>query len=457
LTVIDAIYIVDNLKQDQGLWPVMGIDTSNLSRRALMAMSAGLLGGALIPNARSEPALPSGDMMFADVEAYAALGDHRTASPGDAATTAWLRKRLESAGLTVDVQAFAWPRYIPEACALTLGGMTIDCLPAWHPTSTPRDGLAARLVHGANIASVKDSIALVTIPYAPAGSFHAKGQSEPVLEAIAAGASAVVALTDGPTGEVIALNAAPDLRWAVPVVLTGVKNKAVLERAAHERSLVTLVSSGQTDGAAKAENVVARKPGTGKTIVISTPKSGWFRCAGERGSGIAVFLALATWAARSVENPMLFLSTSGHEFEGAGAKLFLKGAAPDTGDVGLWLHIGANVACNAVEVTADGPRRLDGPSKQRGLMAHQALHPVIAEAFRGQAGYETPLPPDPARAPGETGIFLGAGYAPLIGMVGAHPLHHTPVDLPQAATSPEQLARVATALSRVISSVAART
>ena len=433
-----------------------GFDTSFMSRRTLMAMSAGLLGGALIPNARSEPALPSGDMMFADVEAYAALGDHRTASPGDAATTAWLRKRLESAGLTVDVQAFEWARYIPEACALTFGGTSIDCLPAWQPTSTPRNGLTARLVHAADAASVKDSIALVTIPYSPAGSFHAKGQSEPVLGAIAAGASAVVALTDGPTGDVIAMNAAPDLRWAVPVVLTGSKNKPVLERAADEGTLATLVSSGRVDGAARAENVIARKPGSGKTIVISTPKSGWFRCAGERGSGIAVFLALATWAARSVGNPMLFLSTSGHEFEGAGAKLFLKGAAPAAGDVGLWLHIGANVACNAVEVTANGPRRLDGPSKQRGLMAHQALHPVIAEAFRGQAGYETPQPPDPARAPGETGIFLAAGYEPLIGMVGAHPLHHTPVDLPHVATSPEQLASVATALSRIISSVSAR-
>jgi hypothetical protein len=287
----------------------------------------------------------------------------------------------------------------------------------------------------------------------PAGSFHAKGQMEPITAAIAAGAGAVIAITEGPTGEVIAMNASPDLRWPVPVVLAAPKEGDALRRLALQRATVRLVSEGRSEPSARAQNVIARKAGSGRRLVISTPKSGWFACAGERGSGIAVALALASWAVNRLAAPVTFISTSGHEFEGLGGKLLLKDHAPAPDDVALWVHIGANVACNAVSFSDGSPKRLDGPSQQRGIQVTEALIPLLKQAFAGQVGYEKPIPADPARAIGEAAVFLEAGYAPLIGLVGAHPLHHTPIDLPAIATSPDQLVPVAQALARAVQGI----
>ncbi|MCH7749719.1 MAG: hypothetical protein IH939_16655 [Acidobacteria bacterium] len=61
---------------------------------------------------------------------------------------------------------------------------------------------------------------------------------------------------------------------------------------------VTLRLTGRMDEAAEAVNVAGRlvRNEEADWSVISTPSSGWFTCAGERGPGIAALLALAEWA-----------------------------------------------------------------------------------------------------------------------------------------------------------------
>jgi hypothetical protein len=57
------------------------------------------------------------------------------------------------------------------------------------------------------------------------------------------------------------------------------------------------------------------------------------------------------------------------------------------------------------------------------------LLPLAAQAFAGQPGYATPLDIDKRKPPGEVAHFQELGYAPLIGVVAGHPLHHTRRDL----------------------------
>src|SRR5260221_184837 len=116
-----------------------------------------------------------------------------------------------------------------------------------------------------------------------------------------------------PVGALSALNRTPLApAWKVPVVLAAGRDEAALQAAATAGNPVTVRLEGRTVPG-RGENVVGRKAGRGKAVVVSTPKSGWFHCAGERGSGIAIWLGLARWLATTELNVVL-LGASGHEF-----------------------------------------------------------------------------------------------------------------------------------------------
>src|SRR3546814_4139723 len=74
-------------------------------------------------------------------------------------------------------------------------------------------------------------------------------------------------------------------------------------------------------GLRAAENVVARRVRDGRRwVVVSTPRSGWTDCAGERGPGLAIWLALAEWMPHAfADHSLLFVCNSGHEYENLGA------------------------------------------------------------------------------------------------------------------------------------------
>jgi hypothetical protein len=62
-----------------------------------------------------------------------------------------------------------------------------------------------------------------------------------------------------------------------------------------------------------------------RTIVVSTPTTGWFTCTCERGSGIAVYLALArTVASTTADLNFVFVATAGHEVGHGGMTDFMQ-------------------------------------------------------------------------------------------------------------------------------------
>jgi hypothetical protein len=275
------------------------------------------------------------------------------------------------------------------------------------------------------------------------------GNREIVDAAKKCGASAVVAITDGPTGEIIALNVEPDAqRLPLPVVLVGPRDEALLTSAEASKQEVTLLVDGEENPAAEARNVIGRINRGEKLIVISTPQSGWFRCAAERGPGIALFLGLARWAARRTTGPgFLFVSTSGHEIGALGMRAFQRELAPSRDRVLCWLHLGAGIASFDWESTASGPRRLRHADPRRYLMTTRELEPVLTQAFAGLEG----LVPTNSVAVGEYEIISKAGYRSF-GIAAAHKFHHTPADSPEM-TGSEILEPVASALIRSLEAV----
>lgn len=181
-------------------------------------------------------------------------------------------------------------------------------------------------------------------------------------------------------------------------------------------------------------------------ILLTTPLSGWFRCAGERGTGIAVMLAVAErLAAEGV--PILVNGNSGHELVDLGAHRFAE-TKPAARAI---FHFGASVA--AGERDGDDLRLTDGVKIRAWVPGAGA---ALAAAFAPLA--RTPIiVADAERAHldswiGEARVWCTLDR-PLISLAGGFSLFHTPEDVPERATAPALLERVyhaAVAAARVL-------
>ena len=386
----------------------------------------------------------AGAALYADVKAYAALGEHRTGTPGDAATTEWMARALIAAGYAVERQGFDYPVFDLMRADMTLGSRTVEGFPYWTPGTTSSAGVTGPL----SSTGGPGHVALVVLPPGAGGGLDAPPPSQ-ITDAVGSGALAVVAVTENPLGEMSALNRNPKAEpWRVPVLLVASREATALKAAAAAGETVTVRLQGRTV-TRTADNVIGRRVRPGKHLVVSTPKSGWLTCAGERGSGIAIWLGLARWLAASTDHNLTVVAASGHEFDGYGAHHFTETLAPTPAETKLWLAIGANVAAYDFAPQDGRIVRQPGPQAGRLLACSEALIPLAAQAFAGQPGYAAPLDVDKRKPPGELAAFQARGYSPLIGLVALHPLHHTRRDLPDV-TDGAMLEPVARGLQAVL-------
>jgi hypothetical protein len=414
------------------------------ARREVLAMTAGAGGlGAGWP-AGATLRSGQGATMLEDVRTYDAMGEHRTATPVDDAASAWLRRRLREAGLQTQLQPFEVPLFVSHRCELRLDRAVVPTFPAWPVVQTPAAGTTAPLAPR-EARSLEGRIAVVNLPHA-GGVWDAPGMGEVVLETCRRGPRAVIAVTEGPTGGVVGMNAMPSrFDWPVPVVIAAGDDGARLSSLAAAGAPATLVCAGVLSPAATATNVVARRPGKGRTIVVSTPKSGWFHCAGERATGLAVFIDLAAWLARRSDADLLFVAFAGHELDYRGGERFMRTAAPTPAAVRVWMHIGANAAMQPLSVSQGEARPDPGGTPRRRAAASRGALDAARQAFASQAGYAPTAEMNETNALGELSIISKVGYSALAGIIGASPLFHTRLDRADVATTPAQLEQVALA------------
>lgn len=392
-------------------------------RQAVLAGLGAWAGSAMTAGAAAADPL-AGAALYADVKAYSFLGEHRTGTSGDNATTVWMERALKAAGYAVERQGFDYPVFDLVRSDVTVGGRTIEGFPYWTPGTTPAGGVSAPL----SLTAGPGNVALVDLPIGSGGGLDSPPPTL-ISDAAASGAVAVVAITETALGVMAALNRNPKAKpWPVPVLLVAGREAAALKAAAAsgETATVRLVGSTMTR---TAHNVIGRRARPGKHLVVSTPKSGWLHCAGERGSGIAIWLGLARWLAAATDHNLTVVAASGHEFDGYGGNRFTEALAPKPADTKLWVAIGANVAAYDFALVDGKIVRQHGPQATRTLGCSGSLLPAAARAFAGQRGYETPLDLDSHTAPGELAHFRALGYKPLVGLVAGHPLHHTRLDL----------------------------
>lgn len=402
-------------------------------RRLLRGMALGAAVGAAsswlprLSRAQSNDDVALERRLQADLERHASFGDKFSAGPGDGATADWIAGRLRGSGYAVAESTFAAPYFVKRAALFTCADATTDVVPQAPVVPTESRGITAPLaLVEATVGDVRGRIALVVAPFARhAALFPDRGIGATVRAAAAGGAVAVVIVTTGPSGEAIALNCPEEPFVAVPAAVLAPKLAAPFIAAARAGDAATLVLDGEATKR-PCKNLVARLARGPRWLAISTPRSGWFGCVGERGTGTAVFLELADWAIRRFPDLSVFLLNSGgHEYFFAGSHRVLH-EAPAPADTLVWAHIGATLAArNAVE--RDGRLvMLDTADPGRSLMATSTARAAVAEAFRGLEGLEQPGPVRPNA--GELSTFTDRGYVTAFAVIGQHAWFHTVED-----------------------------
>ncbi len=428
---------------------------SGANRRDFLLGAAAL--PASLPASGAAMAAP-GEMdarpsVAADLARYIGFGGKAAGGPGDMACGEWLDAELGRLGFATERQAISVPFFAAERCELISGAARAGVWPQPIVRSTPPAGVSGPLVRvdggGHAAASLAGAIALVDLPFRRWSTMLAPGARRPIAAAFAAGARAVVAVTNGPTGRVIALNSdgrAP--LFPGPVALLAPADAAPFLAAAARGARATLHLAGES-GRRPAFNLIGRiERGARRWLVVSTPRSGWFTCAGERGGGVATWLALARWASATQGGfNLAFIANSGHEYEYLGAEEMLRAIAPRPAATAFWLHLGANLAASDWHEAVGEMRPLPSSDPQRFLVVSPPLLAAARETFAGLCGLEAPYSSE-ALSAGELGNVIAAGYPLVAGVFGIHRFHHVADDDARCVSAAE-VARAATAFRRL--------
>jgi len=366
----------------------------------------------------------------ADLERHASFGDKFSAGPGDNATAQWVADRLRTSGYRVEQSSFDAPFFVKRAARLACGGASADVLPQAPVVATGARGVTGRLAllagDGGDVGDVSGRIALVVAPFARhAALFADRGIGKTVVDSARRGAAAIVIVTTGPSGDAVALNAPEEPFVPVPTAVLAPKVAEPFVTAARAATEATLIVDGDATHRPCA-NVVGRAVRGARWLGISTPRSGWFGCVAERGTGTAVFLELADWAlGRFPDLSVFVMNTGGHEYFFAGSHRVIS-QGPPPADTLCWAHIGATLAARDAEERDGQWVMLDRPDPQRSLMASDAVRDAVTPAFSGLSGLEQAVAI--RSQAGELSTFTDRGYAKAFAVIGQHRWFHTPDD-----------------------------
>jgi hypothetical protein len=396
------------------------------------------------------PASASGDLtmfgperLFADIKRYAEAGNKRSGGQGDCWTSDWTAKRLAGAGLKVERQSFDVPWFEASHCELAIGDLRIQIVAQPLAVQTGEAGLDAPLRLADVPGRLDGVIAIVRLPYRRWSSLVDRAASEPLGDALQRGASAAILVTTGPTGEALLLNTPADRPVsAKPLALLAPRLCAPVIEAARHGTAAKLTLRGH-GGTRTAQNVIGRRirPGC-PWLVVSTPRSGWTDCVGERGPGIAIWLALSEWMPRAFpRHSLLFVCNSGHEYENLGASHIVEKVGPPPGETDFWLHLGANAAARDYQELPGRLLPLPSADPYRFLMTSPEFVGRSRDIFKGQPGIEMAYPSADGAA-GELTQVIEAGYSRHAGIFGAHRHHHAQTDN-LSTVAPEPLAATA--------------
>ncbi len=350
-------------------------------------------------------ALTTGKSLYEIVETYAAFGDHHTGTAADHDATDWLAEIAERLGAKVTLPDYRFERYSCRA-VLTSDGATVPSVPLFY------SGYGSWMTSRVDVMEVDRQL-----------SGRADGLGS-VTDQPAANRALAIAI-DGPDDLAVHCNRVPAVR-GVP---TGPGRPAVIipanwaERVGRDARL----SFDAEVETAVTRNLVANLGSPDhRRVNITTPMTGWTPAAGERGTGLAVALAMAADLAK--DHCVVLIGTSGHELDHLGLRDYL--ATENVAGQPV-IHLGS---CVATVEQDDGGQPVLGSQRAILTNAGDRLRDGIIE--HAAPGRWTPI--DPPDWPGEGQTWREAG-AMVLSFLGTYEHFHLTTDQPEVATTPEAL------------------
>lgn len=240
------------------------------------------------------------------IEAFDAQGWHRTGTEEDLASARWLAGAADAVGLETELEPYSLDRIEPKEAWVEANGRRVAGLPLFDSAFTGPGGVRGEV-------GAADSAAAIGVS---------------VLEGEGA-VQGFVDLRRGTKSDAILLVSAarrPGLMAQNATHFKAPFGPPVLQVEGGERAWVEDLAAGGADAqvvvtaervAAESANVVARWPGSdagAAPVVVTTPRSGWWYCASERGGGIAAWLEVARRVTEArPARPVWFVAFSGHE------------------------------------------------------------------------------------------------------------------------------------------------
>lgn len=366
------------------------------------------------------------------IRQFDAQGWHRTATPVDQDSGEWLVRQLAALGLDAREVPFPFERVDPDECVITIGEERIPAVPLVD-SGLPASGTVVRGTFGA--AGTPATLALVRT--------SAHGMA-PEVEAVRdAGHVAIVAGVSGAPGGASLLNAWKfDSPSGPPIVQVAGEAWERLERARASNASIE-IRCGASRTKTAANNIRAVVPGSvpgSAPLVVLTPRSGWWHCAGERGGGIAIWLEVARLVrAAGFRRDVVFLATTGHELGFLGAERYLDEQPEFAARAKAWIHLGANIgaAQSSLMVRASDAELFELARTARALATLETPPQfVVAENPVGEAGVV-------GRLGGRFISFVGAGF----------PLFHSTLDRWPEAINPAAIAAAGNAVFEMLSAL----
>ena len=365
---------------------------------------------------------------------YEAQGFHRTGTAVDRASGDWLAEQVRQAGLVPTQESFPLGRIDLVENALIAGGRRIEGVPLFDGSLTGEGGIRGRL--GGLDTDADIGVGDTAVNAAGAGALGGARRS--------GRHRAIVAVTRGRRPGLCPSNAESFLRPFGPPVLQVSSDEATWLGEQITRGIEVQLIAHATRTAAAANNVTAAIPGVEPGLppfVIMTPRSGWYRCASERGGGIACWLeTMRALSSMRLKRPVLFVASSGHELGHLGINAYIERRPGIAANAVGWLHLGANIGA----ATEPG-NLIQAPDDELDAILTRAMAASGLKVDR-----RTPrgnVPTGEAEA-----VHRGGGR--YVSIVGSNGLFHNPDDRGPQAVDAATIARFCAACITVARTIA---
>lgn len=343
---------------------------------------------------------------------YSAQGFHRTGARVDDESAEWLAARIGALGVTPAVDSLKFKRLDVLDARFKVAGMNIAGVPLFDCTYTDAAGVAGTI---GKVGSGADIGVAMASPITPQ-------EYKPIEAARRAGShKAIVIVTDTrmPADGIATVNAESyKSPHGPPILQVASKHWAKIQQAMAQGAEARVIANCRYVDAT-AQNVQATVEGSDRKLaplVVMTPRSGWWRCASERGGGIAAFLEMMRAIKKSgSDRDVIFTANTGHELGHLGLDHYLESQPKLIAGASLWIHLGANFAARYDR----GVRLQYSDERAKALMAGGLLREHLKPAT------ETPIG---SRPYGEArNVFDGGGR--YISILGSNGLFHHPDDI----------------------------